>query len=60
MRFSVGGEQQVRWYRSSDKVERRFCCECGSTLFWKLTIEGYQLTAVSMGLFDRPTGLHLA
>jgi hypothetical protein len=29
-------------------------------LFWKPTIEGYQFTAVAMGLFDGPTGLHLS
>jgi hypothetical protein len=58
--LAVGGEQHVRWYRSSDKVERGFCSKCGSTLFWKPTIEGYQLTAVAMGLFDGPTGLHLS
>jgi hypothetical protein len=58
--LSVGGEQHVRWYRSSDKVERGFCSECGSTLFWKPTIEGYQLTAVAMGLFDGSSGLHLS
>jgi hypothetical protein len=58
--LSVRGEQYVRWYRSSDKVERGFCSECGSTLFWRPTIKGYQLTAVAMGLFDDPTGLHLS
>nr|WP_234818668.1 hypothetical protein [Sinorhizobium fredii] len=31
-----------------------------STLFWKPTIEGYEFTAVAMGLFDGPTGLHLS
>ena len=33
--LSVDGEQYVRWYLSSDKIERGFCSECGSTLFWK-------------------------
>jgi hypothetical protein len=55
----VEGEQQVRWYRSSDKVERGFCSVCGSTLFWKPTMDGYRYTAVAMGLFDGPTGLSL-
>ncbi|WP_244425652.1 GFA family protein [Sinorhizobium fredii] len=58
--LEVGGEQHVCWYRSSDKVERGFCSACGSTLFWKPTIEGYEFTAVAMGLFDGPTGLHLS
>jgi hypothetical protein len=58
--LSVGGDQHVRWYRSSDKVERGFCSECGSTLFWRPTMEGYRFTAVAMGLFEGPTGLHLS
>ena len=58
--LSVSGEDYVRWYRSSDKVERGFCAECGSSLFWKPTIDGYQYTAVCMGLFEGPTGLRLA
>jgi hypothetical protein len=58
--LSTRGEEHVRWYRSSDKVERGFCCECGSTLFWRPNIEGYDLIAVAMGLFDGQTGLHLA
>lgn len=58
--LTVVGEEHVRWFRSSDKVERGFCSACGSTLFWKPTIEGYQFTAVAMGLFDGPTGLRLA
>lgn len=59
-RLSVSGEQYVRWFRSSEKVERGFCSECGSTLFWKPTIEGYRYTGVAMGLFDGPTGLRLS
>jgi hypothetical protein len=58
--LSVRGEQHIRWYRSSDNVERGFCSRCGSALFWKPMIGNYQLTAVAMGLFDGPTGLHLA
>lgn len=50
----------VAWYHSSDQVRRGFCSACGSTLFWDPTIEGYQYTAVAMGLFDQATGLHVA
>lgn len=56
--LSVVGEEHVRWYQSSGEVERGFCSECGSTLFWKPMIEGYRFTAVAMGLFDGPTNLH--
>ncbi|MFN3231551.1 MAG: GFA family protein [Alphaproteobacteria bacterium] len=55
----VQGEDKVAWYRSSDKVDRGFCSVCGSTLFWRPDIEGYEWTAVAMGAFDGPTGLHL-
>jgi hypothetical protein len=56
----IDGENFVTWYPSSDKVERGFCSVCGSTLFWKPAMEGYQYTAVAMGVFDCPTGLRLA
>jgi len=56
----VSGEEHVRWYESSDKVRRGFCGTCGSTLFWDPMIEGYQYTAVALGLFDEPTGLRIA
>ena len=58
-RLRVSGEAHVRWFQSSDKVRRGFCGECGSTLFWDPTIEGYQWTAVAMGLFDEPTGTRI-
>lgn len=36
-------------------MQRGFCANCGSTLFWKPIIDGYAYTAVAMGLFDTPT-----
>lgn len=56
----IHGGERVTWYRSSDKVERGFCSVCGSTLFWKPTIDGYQYTAVAMGVFDSPTDMRLS
>lgn len=58
--LKLAGEDNVSWYQSSEKVERGFCCVCGSTLFWKPNMEGYQWTAVAMGLFDPPTGSRLS
>ena len=58
--LKIHGEDRVTWYQSSDKVRRGFCSVCGSTLFWKPTMEGYEYTAVAMGLFDPPTGTRLA
>ena len=56
----VHGNDKVTWYKSSDKVERGFCSICGSTLFWKPTIDGYQYTAVAMGALEAPTGMKLS
>jgi hypothetical protein len=58
--LTVHGEDNVTWYRSSEKVRRGFCAVCGSTLFWSPTIEGYEFIAVAMGIFEGPTGTRLA
>lgn len=58
--LTVHGEDRVTWYRSSDQVRRGFCSVCGSSLFWKPTMDGYEFTAVAMGVFDLPTGTRLA
>jgi hypothetical protein len=58
--LTIHGEDKVRWYRSSEKVQRGFCSVCGSVLFWDPVIEGYEYIAVAMGLFDGPTGAHLS
>jgi hypothetical protein len=59
----VSGQDHVKWFQSSEKVQRGFCSECGSTLFWKPTIEGYQWTSVAMGCFDtavdKPIAKHI-
>jgi hypothetical protein len=56
----VHGNDKVTWYQSSDKVKRGFCSLCGSTLFWKPTIVGYEYTAVAMGALEAPTGMKLS
>lgn len=56
--LTVEGEDRVAWFRSSERVRRGFCSTCGSTLFWD-PIGRYRI-AVSMGLFDAPTGTRLA
>lgn len=54
----IEGEENVTWYRSSDKVRRGFCSTCGSVLFWDPI--GRDKISVAMGAFDRPTGTKLA
>ena len=58
--LKIDGSDNVTWYQSSDKVQRGFCSVCGSSLFWNPTIEGYEFTAVAMGLFESPTGTRIA
>lgn len=31
----ISGEENIKWYRSSDAAERGFCQHCGSNLFWR-------------------------
>lgn len=55
--LTVEGEDNVRWYQSSEKVRRGFCGTCGSTLFWNAST--VDKIAVAMGLFDGATGTSL-
>jgi hypothetical protein len=58
--LKVIGEDSVAWYQSSAKVERGFCRVCGSTLFWKPNLEGYEWTGVLLGCIDTPLSLRVA
>lgn len=59
--LQVDGKENIRWYRSSEKVRRGFCGQCGSPLFFDpLDRIKHDWTAVSMGAFDAPTGTRLA
>ena len=57
-RLTVTGEDQIRWFQSSDRVRRGFCGTCGSVMFWDPP--GRTSMAVAMGCFDRPTQTELA
>lgn len=56
--LKVTQDTGLRWYRSSEKVRRGFCGECGSFLFWDPPAHDW--TAVAMGALDAPTGTQLA
>jgi hypothetical protein len=58
--LKIHGAELVKWYQSSDKVQRGSCAICGSTLFWNPTIEGYKWTAVAMGCIDTPLNLKVS
>ena len=56
----ISGIENIKWYRSSNKVRRGFCSTCGSSLFWDpLDTEKHDWTAVSLGAFDTPTNTKL-
>lgn len=58
--LKIHGSDRITWFQSSEKVRRGFCSVCGSSLFWKPTIDEYEFTAVAMGLFESPTGTRIA
>lgn len=51
------GEENVTWFRSSEKVRRGFCKICGSSLFWDPIYKDW--TAIALGAFEKPTGTHM-
>lgn len=54
---TIHGENNVRWFQSSEKVRRGFCGTCGSALFWDPI--HHARIAIAMGAFDAPTGATL-
>ena len=56
-RVRVRGEDNVRWYASSEKVRRGFCSTCGASLFWDPLHHDW--IGVAMGAFDGPTGTNI-
>ncbi len=55
------GEENIGVYSSSDWAERGFCRNCGSSLFWRLTMEGPMqgLLSLSAGSLDSLDGLEM-
>ncbi|MCK0126686.1 GFA family protein [Gelidibacter sp. F2691] len=57
---SVEVEGPVKTYASSDWAERAWCDTCGTTLWYRLTIPGYEnVYSLSAGLVDDMGGLAL-
>jgi hypothetical protein len=52
--FTLRGDENVTWYKSSEKVRRGFCATCGSFLFWDPVEHDY--IAIGMGSLEAPTG----
>lgn len=56
----IFGEENVRWYQSSDWARRGFCKTCGANLFFDpLNKEKVPWIGVSMGIFDGPTNTRI-
>lgn len=56
-KIRIEGQENVRWYQSSEKVRRGFCATCGSSLFFDPPHRDW--IGVAMGAFDGPTQTHL-
>lgn len=55
---TIHGEDQLSWYRATEKVRRGFCRTCGSFLFWDPLAN--DTIAIAMGAFDAPINAHLS
>ncbi len=56
------GAENIRTYASSDWAERAWCGLCGSTLYYRLSVEGYgpRTYEMALGLFDDPDAFPMA
>ena len=55
-------DEALAWVKSSKIAERAFCNRCGSSLFWRMTLEGpYQgVSTVALGALDDRTGVTIS
>ena len=56
--FRLLAAAPLRWFRSSPRVDRGFCQDCGASLFWQ-PVDGAEI-CVAAGALDAPTGLTLS
>lgn len=54
--IDISGAENIRWYRSSEKVRRGFCGICGCSLFFDPPASDW--IGIAMGAFDGDTGTH--
>lgn len=56
------GAENIRTIRSSDWAERAWCDRCGSTLYYRVTLDGPHSRTyhMALGLFDAPEAFELA
>ncbi|MDQ7247881.1 GFA family protein [Dongia sedimenti] len=51
----IEGEENLAWYRTSDRARRGFCRSCGSSLFWNP--DDRDTVSITAGSLQPPTGL---
>ena len=54
----LDGQEELKWFRSSQHAERGFCSNCGSSLFWKRMDS--EAISVLAGTLECPTRLAIA
>ena len=52
-------EGPVKAFQSSSFAERAWCDQCGSTLWYHITVEGHDYHSVAAGLVDDAGGLQM-
>jgi hypothetical protein len=53
--FALSVDSGLKWYRSSQRAQRGFCAECGSSLFW--SADALDSISIMTGSIDGDTGL---
>ena len=53
--ITITQDRGLKWYRTSATIQRGFCGECGSRLFWRP--DAQDSTGILAGSLDLPTGL---
>lgn len=53
--IAIQDNGSLKWYRSSERVRRGFCGNCGSSLFWDR--DGLTFLGIAAGTLDDPTNL---
>lgn len=54
----IEGEENLRWFRTTEAARRGFCKTCGSSLFYQHRAKPY--IAIAAGCLDQPSGLTTA
>jgi hypothetical protein len=58
--LTLHGDENLRWYVSSEKARRGFCKRCGASLFFDpIDRNKHHWTGISLGAFDTPTRTRL-